>query len=111
MKYKKEEIKERLEDYLNDNDLSLSQALEDEDLHHKIYNEDYFIIGYYNAEQWLIDEGRNHTFEVLAYVLEQEKEMFGEISTVYDNAETLVNHYAYWLGLEVISDLIYQQAE
>ena len=112
MKYKEKEIKERLEDYLNENNLSLSQALEDEELHHKVYNEDYFIIGYYNAEQWLIDEeNNNRTFEVLGYVMEKEEEEFGYISTVYDNAETLVNHYAYWLGSEVISDLIYQQAE
>jgi hypothetical protein len=106
MKYKEEVIKERLENYLNENDLSLSQALEDEDLHHKIYNEDYFIIGYYNAQQWLIDEqGNNRTFEVLSYVMEQEKYNFGEVETVFDNAETLVNHYAYWLGYEVISNL------
>ena len=31
-------------------------VLEDEDLHHKVFNEDYYIIGYYQAEQWLIQE-------------------------------------------------------
>ena len=79
---------------------------EDDDIHDKVFNQDYFIIGYYNAEQWLIDEqGINRTFEVLRYVMEQEKDHFGEVETVYDNAETLVNHYAYWLGYEVIANI------
>ena len=77
-----------------------------DDWHHLCFNQDYFIIGYYQAEQWLIDDGRNYTFEVLGYVLEQEKEIFGEIQTIFDNAETLVNHYAYWLGYEVVQAYI-----
>ena len=43
---------------------------------------------------------------MLGYVLEQEKEIFGEIQTIFDNAETLVNHYAYWLGYEVVQAYI-----
>ena len=103
-------INDKIDIWLENNDYkTLKEALEEVeegDLHHKIYNEDYFIIGYYQAEQWLIDEGRNFTFEVLGFCLEQEKEMFGEIQTVFDNAETLVNHYAYWLGYEVVQNYI-----
>lgn len=103
--YKYQEIEDYFNDWLDNNDMTLEQAHEEYgwDLHHKVYNEDYFIIGYYQAEQWLIDDnGNNQTFEVLGYVMEQEQENFGEIQTVFDNAETLVNHYAYWLGQTIV---------
>ena len=103
--YKYQEIEDYFNDWLDNNDMTLEQAYKkyDWDLHHKVYNEDYFIIGYYQAEQWLIDEnGNNQTFEVLGYVMEQEQANFGEIQTVFDNAETLVNHYAYWLGQTIV---------
>ncbi len=102
MKYKEEVIKDYLLEYLKDNELTIN----DEDIHDIVFNQDYFIIGYYKAQQWLIDErGNNKTFEVLKYVMEQEKDYFGSIETVYDNAETLVNNYAYWLGYEVIAEI------
>ena len=108
--YKYDVIEAEIDMWLENNDYkTLKEALEEVeegDLHHKIYNEDYFIIGYYQAEQWLIDEGRNFTFEVLGFCLEQEKEMFGEINTMYDNAETLVNNYAYWLGYHCVQNRI-----
>jgi len=106
MKYKEEVIKDYLLQYLEDNDLTIKEVIEDEDLHSKVFNEDHYIIGYYNAEQWLINEhGTNYTFEVLSYVQEQEREQLGEVETTFDNAETLVNHYAYWLGYEVIAEI------
>jgi len=81
MKYKEEVIKDYLLEYLKDNELTIN----DEDIHDIVFNQDYFIIGYYNAEQWLIDEqGNNKTFEVLSYVMEEEKDNFGLIETVYD---------------------------
>ena len=103
--YKEKEIENELLDYLDNNDLTIEEAIKDDDLHHKVYNQDYFIIGYYNAEKWLIDNDENYTFEVLGYVMEQEREMFGENNTLFDNAETLVNHYAYWVGNKIINDL------
>lgn len=108
--YKYDEIKKELLNYLEDNDLTLSQALEDDDLHYNVYNSDYFIIGYYNAEQWLIEDDRNYTFEVLGYVQEQEEIALGTIEKI-DNAERLVNLYAYWLGYEVIAELQAEQEE
>ena len=110
MKYKEEVIKDYLLQYIEDNDLIIDN--EDSDIHDEVFNQDYFIIGYYNAQQWLIDEqGNNRTFEVLSYVMEQEKDNFGAVETVYDNAETLVNHYAYWLGYEVIADTLEEMKE
>ena len=81
MKYKEEVIKDYLLQYLEDNDLTIDN--EDVDIHDEVFNQDYFIIGYYNAEQWLIDEqGNNRTFEVLNYVMEQEKYNFGEVDSI-----------------------------
>ena len=108
--YKYDEIKNELLDYVENNNLSLSKALQDDDLHYKVYNSDYFIIGYYNAEQWLIKDDRNYTFEVLGYVQEQEEIALGTIEKI-DNAERLVNLYAYWLGYEVIAELQAEQEE
>lgn len=108
MKYKYDHIEDHLNYWLDNNDMTFEQAYKQygDDIHNRVFNQDYFIIGYYQAEQWLIDDGRNYTFEVLGYVLEQEKEIFGEIQTIFDNAETLVNHYAYWLGYEVVQAYI-----
>jgi len=109
--YKYDEIKQELFDYIENNDLTLSKALQDDDLHYYVYNQDHFIIGYYNAEQWLINEhGTNYTFEVLEYVQEQSEVMLGTIEKI-DNAEKLVNLYAYWLGYEVIAELQAEQEE
>ena len=108
--YKYDEIKNELLDYVENNNLTLSEALQDDDLHYKVYNSDYFVIGYYNAEQWLIKNDRNYTFEVLGYVQEQEEIALGTIEKI-DNAERLVNLYAYWLGYEVIAELQAEQEE
>ena len=102
--YKYDEIKQTLLDYIEDNDLTLSEALQDDDLHFDAYNSDYFIIGYYNAEKWLIKDGINYTFKVLEYVQEQNEVNFGTTEKI-TNAERLVNLYAYWLGYEVIAEL------
>jgi len=108
VKYKYDHIEDHLNYWLDNNDMTFEQAYKQygDEIHNVVFNQDYFIIGYYQAEQWLINESRNYTFEVLGYVLEQEKEMFGEIQTIFDNAETLVNHYAYWLGYEVVQAYI-----
>tara|TARA_B100000900_G_scaffold291178_2_gene250014 strand:+ start:131 stop:481 length:351 start_codon:yes stop_codon:yes gene_type:complete len=108
--YKYDQIKNELLDYIENNNLTLSEALQDDDLHYKVYNSDYFVIGYYNAEQWLIKEDRNYTFEVLGYVQEQEEKALGSIEKI-DNAERLVNLYAYWIGYEVIAELQAEQEE
>jgi hypothetical protein len=106
--YKYLEIEDYFNDWLEENDLTVKQAYEQYgvDLFDFVFNQDYFIIGYYKAEQWLVDDGRNRSFQVLNYVTNQEQEHFGEVSTVFDNAETLVNHYAYWLGREVVAKAI-----
>ena len=75
-----------------------------EDLHHNIFNADYFITGYYVAERWLKDNDI-HIFDGIKYCQEMEDLNFGEIQTTFDNPETLANHYAYWKGQELINSL------
>lgn len=75
-----------------------------DDLHHYLFNEDYFITYYSRAEQWL-KENDLDTWFVISYCNEQEMDAFGEIQTTFDNPETLVNHYAYWRGQELLNSL------
>ena len=75
-----------------------------DDLHHYLFNEDYFITYYSRANQWLKDNDLS-VWEVMSYCNEQEKVNFGEIQTTFDNSETLVNHYAYWKGQELLNSL------
>lgn len=91
----KEYIKQSIQDYT-------IYDFEHDDLHHYIFNEDYYIIGYYKAEQWL----KKHNisiFEGISFVQDYERENFGN-DTVrnYDNAETLVNMIVYIIGEELI---------
>ena len=73
-------------------------------LHHNTFNTDYFIMYYSMAEKWLKDNDLS-VFNAIQYCNEQEELNFGEIQTTFDNAETLVNNYAYWKGEELIYSL------
>jgi hypothetical protein len=72
-----------------------------DDWHHYAFNEDYFIIGYHQANQWLKKHDID-TFEAIGICQEFEKDNFGEIYKVYDNSETTVNMLTYILGEELI---------
>lgn len=72
--------------------------------HFYCFNEDYYIIGYYQAEQWL----KNHdisAFEAIGICQEYENEVFGEHQKVYDNAETTVNMLAYIYGEQILNEI------
>ena len=75
------------------------------ELHHHLFNVDYFIIGYYNCEQWLKDNGIS-VFEAIREVQEYEKFNFGEPYTDISSSEKLVNMYAYIQG-----ELLLNQSE
>tara|TARA_R100001443_G_scaffold26442_2_gene39680 strand:+ start:186 stop:596 length:411 start_codon:yes stop_codon:yes gene_type:complete len=68
------------------------------DLHHYLFNEDYFIIGHYQAQQFLGD----HSFRAIEYVQDYEKDNFGEVSTEI-NDEKIANMFAYIAGEEILS--------
>lgn len=70
------------------------------DLHHHLYNEDYFIIGTYQAKQFLEEYG---VFEAIGKVTEYEKDNFGEISTDLTSPEKVANMLAYVIGEELLA--------
>jgi len=94
----KENIKTELREYIKDNINDFD--INDEDLHFHLFNHDYYIIGYYKAEQWL-KEHNISVFEGIEFVQEYEKDNFGE-TQIYTDAEKLVNMIAYIIGEELI---------
>tara|TARA_R100000773_G_C4162935_1_gene79936 strand:- start:46 stop:450 length:405 start_codon:yes stop_codon:yes gene_type:complete len=76
-----------------------------EDLHHHLFNQDYFIIGTYKAKQFLADE----VFNIIEIIKEYEQLNFGQISTDFTNPEQISNMFAYILGYEILNNSkIYQ---
>ena len=80
-----------------------------DEIHHLTFNEDYFIVGYYQAKQWL----KKHdicVFEAINNVKEYEINNFGEFTTSI-NSESIVNMLAYIWGEELISELDFDTIE
>ena len=73
-----------------------------EDAHYHAFNEDYYIIGYWQAEQWLEKHGVK-VWDAIEYVIEQDNLEFGETTlTAGDfNSERIVNLLAYYAGMEL----------
>lgn len=97
----KQSIRTELTEHLND---TLKYLDSSEEIHYHAFNEDYYIIGYYQAEQWLKKHDIN-TFEAIEICNDFELDYFGEIQTTFNNAEKLVNHLVYWYGLEICNEL------
>jgi hypothetical protein len=99
----KTELKEYIKDNINDFDCH------DDDLHHNLFNMDYYIIGYYQAEQWLKKHDIS-VFEGIEFVQDYERNNFGDDAVqTYDNAEKLVNMIVYIIGEELIYQDEYQK--
>jgi len=95
-----QELKQDVKDYiiqqLND-DVGLDQHICD--LHHYLLNEDYFIIGYYQAEQWL---KKDSIFNAIEIIKNYENDNFGQVSTNLSSSENVANMLAYILGEEIL---------
>tara|TARA_R100000697_G_C5419178_1_gene189850 strand:- start:232 stop:648 length:417 start_codon:yes stop_codon:yes gene_type:complete len=104
MYYKKEEIEQHFQDYLEENrpqqqwrdgcpdDFDVSE------LHNSAFNEDYYIVGTYQAQQWLGD----HAFYAIQVIKDYEESCFGGVSTDLCDPEKVVNMYAYIVGEQVV---------
>lgn len=77
------------------------QEVPTDEVHQRLFNEDYFIIGYYQAEQWLL---KDSIFEAIGKIQEYENFNFGEVTTKLDNSETVANMLAYIKGEEVLRE-------
>ena len=95
--HKYDEIKSYIEDMLEE-----VHDLHGEDLHYRLFNEDYYIIGTWNAKQWLGDK----VFDCIETVREYEMDNFGEHHTDISSPEKLVNMYAYIIGEQIINSLM-----
>ncbi len=71
------------------------------DLHNGLFNSDYYIIGYYQAEQWLINN--TGVFNGISIIKEYEESNFGEVNTDLSSSEKVVNMLVYIAGEEVLS--------
>lgn len=97
--YKYEEIKEHFEDFIKDQDKDWIKENFD-DLHHHAFNNDYYIIGRYQAKKWLGDE----VFEIINIIKDYENDNFGEVNTDFSDAEKVVNMYTYIIGEDVVNN-------
>ena len=92
----KEDVKEYIIQQLNDN-VGIDQHICD--LHHYLLNENYFIIGYYKAEQWL---RKDSIFNAIETIKDYEQSNFGKVSTDLSSSESVANMLAYILGEEIL---------
>ena len=96
MKTKKDELKQHV--------LGMCEYdydLNDEDLHHKIFNTSYYVYGYRRAVDWLGDD----TWAAIKMIAEYDEHHFGERYTDLTCPETVANKLAYILGGEIINEL------
>ena len=105
--YKYEEIKAHFEDFINDSNNKDIVENNLDDLHHEIFNTDYYIIGRYEATKWLGDQ----VFNVINIIKEYENDNFGSVNTDFSEVEKVVNMYVYIIGEEIVADYINEQEE
>mgnify|MGYP003112324687 CR=1 FL=1 len=80
-----------------------------DDLHNRLFNQDYFIIGYAQANDYM-KENDLEPFEVIEFVQDYEKDNFGETNTKV-NSEAMINMWAYIMGENILYNLdSYQDA-
>ena len=70
------------------------------DLHNYLVNEDYFIIGTWQAEQFL----GNAVWDAIRMIQDYEKENFGECTTDLSSPEIVANMFAYIVGEEILGE-------
>jgi hypothetical protein len=70
------------------------------DLHHEIFNTDYYIIGYYDAEEWLKNNGG--IFSNIEIIKDYENDNFGDVNTDFSSSEAVCNMIVYIAGENVL---------
>ena len=95
----KEAIQEYFDDYIANTDDDVIKE-NWEDLHHHVYNMDYFIIGRNNAKEFLSDCWD----EAITLIRDYEIDNFGEVHTDLTEPESIVNMYAYIIGEDIVED-------
>jgi hypothetical protein len=73
------------------------------DLHHEVFNTDYYIIGTYEAKKALEEYG---VWDAIEKVKTYEEDNFGEVYTDLSNPEKLINMLYYIIGEEVLFEMM-----
>lgn len=85
-----------------DNLERLQPGVNTSEVHQHLFNEDYFIIGRYEAALWL--QENPGVFTTIGEVQKYEKDNFGEVTTDLAEPEKVANMYAYIKGEELLQD-------
>tara|TARA_R100000406_G_scaffold84488_1_gene67507 strand:+ start:263 stop:634 length:372 start_codon:yes stop_codon:yes gene_type:complete len=72
------------------------------DLHNEIFNTDYYIIGRYQAKQWMGADA----FDCIYDIQEYENSNFGQVTTDLSEPERVVNMWVYIIGEEILEDVV-----
>ena len=70
------------------------------DLHNEVFNTNYYIVGRYQAKEWMGTDVYDMIFDVQEY----EKSNFGEVHTDFSEPERIVNMWVYVHGWEIIHE-------
>jgi hypothetical protein len=73
------------------------------DLHGKLFNEDYFIIGYDRATEFL-ENCEDGIFGAIQIIKEYEEDTLGEVNTDFSSSEKVANMYAYIKGEKLLNE-------
>ena len=73
------------------------------ELHHEVFNTNYYIIGTYKAKEALEEYG---VWNAIEKVQEYEKDNFGQVYTDLSNPEKLINMLYYIIGEEVLFEMM-----
>lgn len=72
------------------------------DLHSNLFNTDYWVIGYYNAEKEILKH--SSIFDAIAKIKEYEESEFGHCNTDLTSSEKVCNMLVYILGQECLDE-------
>ena len=101
---KRQEIIEHAKDqiqYIYDYDQDKVTVDNLHDLHWEIFNQNYYIIGRYQAKQWLGADA----FDCIYDIQEYENNNFGQVTTDLSEPERVVNMWVYIIGEEILEDV------
>lgn len=95
MEFTVNEAIENIIEMLQDYDGQVSE------LHHEVFNKDYYIIGYNSAENALLEYG---VFKAINEVVSYEQENFGKSFTDITDPEKVSNMLWYIIGFELMKE-------
>jgi hypothetical protein len=98
------ELLNHILDCINEEMLTNDNA---DEWHYYAFNEDYYIIGYWHAAEWLKKHDLD-AFEAIAEVVYYRENAFGDsnIDSNDINPEWVVNQLAYFYGEELIAEFV-----